>query len=318
MIEFEEPADDPVGQRKEACMLLNPLDLQILVRLRDGMTQAQIGNDLGIEQPAVSKSLRAAESRLGMALVQTEGRRLALTSIGRELAFAGTRVLLQLQSVDDVVASLRAGRSGHTRLIASSTPGTYLLPPMIARFLQKYSEAQIDIDVVPITHLWDAYVSGGYDIAFTPRLPFTGAVRVEPAYVDPVLFFTAPAHRLASQEHVRISDLRDEQLVGKFVEAYWGHVYYDLRQRGNTFAKTIELSTAEAVKRIVASGVGVGMLFASALATETQRGDLVPLNVTEPRYEQTYFFVRPPGESAPLAELLCDFLKAQFPPLQDL
>ena len=92
-------------------MLLSPADLQILVRLSDGMTQAQIGNDLGIEQPAVSKSIRAAEARLGMALVRSDRRRLVLTSAGRELARAGTRVLMQLQSVDDIVGSLRAGRS---------------------------------------------------------------------------------------------------------------------------------------------------------------------------------------------------------------
>ena len=43
-------------------MLLSPGDLQILVRLDGGMTQSQIGNDLGLEQPAVSKAIRAAIS----------------------------------------------------------------------------------------------------------------------------------------------------------------------------------------------------------------------------------------------------------------
>lgn len=296
-------------------MLLSPADLQILVRLRDGMTQAQIGNDLGIEQPAVSKSIRAAEARLGLALVRTGGRRLALTSAGRELAAAGTRVLMQLRSVEDIVSSLRAGRSGHTRLIASSTPGTYLLPPLIAEFLQEHTDAQIDIEVVSMVGIWDAYVSGGYDIAVTPRVAFEGDVQVEPVYVDPVQFFTAPSHPLAARARVAMPDLREQQLVGKFGDAFWGHVYYDLRQRGDTFAKTIELSSAEAVKRIVASGVGVGMLFASSLHVEAERGDLVALNVPEPRYDQTYFFVRPARGSTPLAALLCDFLRARWGPV---
>jgi len=299
-------------------MLLSPVDLQILVRLRDGLTQAQIGNDLGIEQPAVSKSIRAAEARLGLPLVHTNRRRLALTSVGHELARAGTNVLMQLQSVDDIVASLRAGTSGHTRLIASSTPGTYLLPSLIAEFLQQHTEAYIDIEVVSMVNLWDAYVSGGYDIAFTPRVAFAGNVRVEPAYVDPVRFFTARSHRLAGRPGVSLADLRDEHLVGKFAEAYWGHVYFDLHQRGNTFAKTIELSTSEAVKRTVASGVGIGMLFASSLQAEIARGDLVALNVAEPSYDQTYFFVLPAVGAKPLAEVLRDFLKARWGPIKGL
>jgi DNA-binding transcriptional LysR family regulator len=247
-----------------------------------------------------------------MALVRTSGRRVSLTSVGRELAQAGTRVLLQLQSVDDLVESLRAGRSGHTRIIASSTPGTYVLPKMIAGFLQEYPDAQIDIDVIPMMHIWDAFVSGGYDLAFAPRLPFVGAVSVEPAYVDPVVFFTAPAHRLAGRAEVTMDDLRQEHLVGKFTEDFWGHVYYDLRQHGNAFAKTIDLNSAEAVKRVVASGVGVGMLFASSLEAEAIRGQLVPLNIVEPHFQQSYFFVRPLSGSSPLAELLCDYLKSRW------
>jgi LysR family transcriptional regulator, transcriptional activator of the cysJI operon len=296
-------------------LLLSPADLQILVRLRDGMTQAEIGNDLGIEQPAVSKSIRAAEARLGMALVQTHGRWVSITSLARALPRAGTRVLMQLRSVDDLIASLQAGRSGHTRVIASSTPGTYLLPPLIAEFLGEHSEAHIDIDVVPITHLRDVFMSGGYDVAFAPRLVFTGDFRIERAYVDPVHFFTSSAHPLAAQEQVNVAELQGEQLVGKFAEAYWWHVYYDLRQRGHRFTKTIELSTAEAVKRIVGTGVGVGMLFASSFQVEATRGDLVALNVLEPRYQQTYFFVRPAARSTPLCDLLCDFLKARWNPI---
>jgi hypothetical protein len=32
--------------------MLNPIELQILMRLGEGLTQAQIGAELGIEQPA--------------------------------------------------------------------------------------------------------------------------------------------------------------------------------------------------------------------------------------------------------------------------
>ena len=57
-------------------MLLSTSDLQILARLDGGMTQSQIGNDLGLEQPTISKAIHAAEQRLGMALVHGDGRQL--------------------------------------------------------------------------------------------------------------------------------------------------------------------------------------------------------------------------------------------------
>ena len=62
----------------------------------------------------------------------------------------------------------------------------------------------------------------------------------------------------------------------------------------------------------MASGVGVGMLFASSLEAEAIRGQLVPLNIVEPHFQQSYFFVRPLSGSSPLAELLCDYLKSRW------
>jgi LysR family transcriptional regulator, regulator for metE and metH len=293
-------------------MLLSPGDLQILVRLEGGMTQSQIGNDLGLEQPAVSKAIRAAEQRLGMTLVHADGRRLKLTSAGREVARAAAGVLMQVKAVDDLIVSLRAGRMKHTRIVASSTPGTYLLPRIVAEFLQQDTDAQIDVEVVSMPKIWDEFVSGAYDIAFTPRLPFTGGVRVEQVYVDPVRFFTAPAHHLAARPAVSLDDLQAEQLVGKFSEAYWGRFHYDLRERGWPLSQSIDLSSAEAVKRIVASGVGVGVLFESTLKPEFERGELVALPVAEVTYEQTYFLVRSAVDSTPQAERLCAFIRDEL------
>jgi DNA-binding transcriptional LysR family regulator len=102
-------------------MLLSPHDLQILVRLGDGMSQSQIGNDLGLEQPAVSKAIHAAEQRLGLSLVHSDGRRVKLTNVGREVAQAAADVLLRIKGFDDLVGLLRAGRLKHTPISCART-----------------------------------------------------------------------------------------------------------------------------------------------------------------------------------------------------
>lgn len=293
-------------------MLLSPSDLQILVRLEQGMTQSQIGNDLGLEQPAISKAIHAAEQRVGMTLVHGDGRRLKLTNVGREVARAAAGVLMQVRVVDDLIASLRAGRMKHTRIVASTTPGTYLLPEIVARFLQQHPDAQVEIDVVPMWSLAEEFASGAYDFALSPGLPFLSAVRVEQVYVDPVCFFAAPAHRLAGRGQIAFEDLRGEQLVGKFSNPYWMHVQRDLQERGYAFLQSTDLSSAEAVKRIVASGVGVGVLFASAVREEVERGDLAVLPVRELGYEQPYFIVRPESASTSQADRLCAYLRDEL------
>jgi DNA-binding transcriptional LysR family regulator len=293
-------------------MLLSPHDLQILVRLGDGMSQSQIGNDLGLEQPAVSKAIHAAEQRLGLSLVHSDGRRVKLTNVGREVAQAAADVLLRIKGFDDLVGLLRAGRLKHTRIVASHTPGTYLLPDVVADFLRSHDDAQVDIEVVSMNRVWDEFVSGAYDLAFTPKLPFRGTVRAEALCTDPVLFFAAPGHRLAGRRDVPFAEMRDALLVGKFSDGYWGRVKADLDQRGCSFAQCVDLDSPEAVKRVVLSGIGPGMLFASALQKELASGELIAFTVDGIVHEQTYYLVRPPTELSPLAERFCTFMRERL------
>lgn len=293
-------------------MLLSAGDLQILRRLDEGMTQAQAGYDLGIDQPAVSKALRAAEVRLGMALVQSDGRRSRLTSAGRELARAGADALRQLYGLDDVVASLRAG-AGRVRVVASSTPGAYVLPQVVARFLQLNPQAHVEIDVVAMPLLWETFVGGGHDFALAPRMALAGDIPSEPLYVDPIVLFAAPSHPFAGRPAVSLDDLRAETLVGKFTEAYWGQLNYDLLRRGYAWAKQIDLRSAEAVKRIVASGTGIGMLFESSVRLELERGELSRLPIVDPMLEQTYCLASRPGAAPPpIAQEFARFLREQL------
>ncbi len=160
-----------------------------------------------------------------------------------------------------------------------------------------------------MNRVWDEFVSGAYDLAFTPKLPFRGTVRAEALCTDPVLFFAAPGHRLAGRRDVPFAEMRDALLVGKFSDGYWGRVKADLDQRGCSFAQCVDLDSPEAVKRVVLSGIGPGMLFASALQKELASGELIAFTVDGIVHEQTYYLVRPPTELSPLAERFCTFMR---------
>jgi LysR family transcriptional regulator, low CO2-responsive transcriptional regulator len=132
-------------------MLFTATDLRILARLNDGLTQAEVGAELRLEQASISRILHAAERRSGLQLLQPDGRRVRLTSVGRELAEMGERALRHLRGLDRFAESLRAGRAGSVRIIASSTPGSYLLPGIVARFLQNNPDARIELAVETMT-----------------------------------------------------------------------------------------------------------------------------------------------------------------------
>jgi DNA-binding transcriptional LysR family regulator len=260
--------------------LLTPTELNVLVRLNDGMTQSEAGADLGLEQPSISKILRSAELRVGLPLLQQDGRRSRLTSVGRELAIAGAVALRRLGGLDDFVQSLRAGHAGVVRLIASTTPGSYTLPPLLATFLRANPLANA------------AFAAGAYDLAIVPRVPFAPDLVAEALYDDPIVFFAAPGAPIAERMHVGLDDLAGETMVGVFSELFWGQIHHDLARRGYAWRRQIDLRSSEAIKRLVEAGMGTGVLFESSVAAELADGRLVRVPIEDPALVQTFCIVR--------------------------
>jgi DNA-binding transcriptional LysR family regulator len=273
-------------------VLFSPLDLQILIRLNAGMTQVEIGADLRIEQPAISKLLRAAEARSGLDLVQQDGRRAVLTPVGRELAVAAQRAFGHLAGLDEFVASLRAGHAGRVRVLGSSTAASYVLPPIVGAFLALHPETHVDLEESSVETFGAKLAGGAFDLAVMPQTAFPPDVIAAPLYEDPVVFFAAPGAAIARRSELSWDDLRGETLVAKFVVDFWGQIVRDLQRRGFAWSNQIDLRTAEAVKQMVAAGLGVGMLFRSALTDEFADGTLVPLPLHDAALLQTHCIVQ--------------------------
>jgi DNA-binding transcriptional LysR family regulator len=104
---------------------------------REGSFRAAAGA-LRVSQPALSQHIAELERVLGARLLDRLGRRVAPTEAGRIVAEHATRVFATLTSAREAVADLGGLRRGSLRLGASTTPGAYVLPAMIAAFEQRY------------------------------------------------------------------------------------------------------------------------------------------------------------------------------------
>jgi DNA-binding transcriptional LysR family regulator len=297
-------------------MLFTPTDLRILARLNEGLTQAEIGTQLHLEQASISRLLHSAERRSGLQLLRQDGRRLRLTSVGRELAEAGERALRQLRGLDRFAASLQAGRAGRVHVIASSTPGTYLLPGIVARFMQSNPGVDVELTVEPMAGLWEQFLSGAYDFAVTPRIAYESDVIVTELCDDPIVLFVAAGTVLAERLSLGPADFADQMLVGKFSDSYWEQITRELGRRGYQFARRIDLRSSEAVKETVIAGLGVGLLFASSVRNELAEGTLVRLPVADPLLQQRHCIVRHiDTDLTPLAGEFAAYVREALSPL---
>lgn len=117
---------------------------------------------LQVSPAMVSKYIAALEQDLGIRLLTRSTRSVRLTEQGEHYYQDITPLLDELQAADLKAGAGSASASGELRLTAQVDLGEQLLPPLIAKFQQRYPEVSVSLDLSdrPV----DLY-SENYDLA---------------------------------------------------------------------------------------------------------------------------------------------------------
>ena len=91
-----------------------------------------------------------------------------LTPAGVELAAAAGRVLGAFDDLDRFAEDLKAGRAGSVRFVTSSTPGSYVLPSIVAEYLRDHDRVTVDMEIMPVLGLWRTFEAERFDFAIVP------------------------------------------------------------------------------------------------------------------------------------------------------
>jgi DNA-binding transcriptional LysR family regulator len=293
-------------------------ELAILVGLAEGKTLTAIAQHLYLGQPAISKALRVAEQRIGLRLAAHSGRRVRLTALGEDMARKAQRVMNELDDLDRFVQQLHAGAAGPLRLISTANPANFVLPGVMGAFAREFPEVEFELRTQRFPDIWPVCLDEAYDIGIGPAAMTLQPLRtrgwdIEELYEDQVTFFVGPESHLASHPALHWDDIHDEMIVGPFTEPYWSEVWERLHGLGFSGSRLMTLRGADAVKRFVEAGTGIGMHLRTALLPELHEGRLVPLQMGTPPPTALYVSaIRPNPRPLPILRVFHEFLHSRL------
>jgi DNA-binding transcriptional LysR family regulator len=122
-----------------------------LVQLRHLVALAQTGSFSKaaqaqfLTQPALSRSIRALEDDLGMALFDRVGRRIELTPFGRETLARAHQLLSDADELQGSGQRLRDGHGGVLRIGMGSGPGAMLMTPLLMQMARERPRLHVEI-----------------------------------------------------------------------------------------------------------------------------------------------------------------------------
>src|SRR5438270_12231905 len=136
--------------------------------------------ELHFSQPAVSAQIRQLEESLGVKLFDQIGRKTHLTHAGEELYLYSQKIFTLIDETLETMESLRSPHYGRLSVGADTTVGTYVIPGLLGKFHQFYSEVEITLDVVNRAALVDALINNRVDMAVMVAVAADVPVVIEP------------------------------------------------------------------------------------------------------------------------------------------
>ena len=119
--------------------------LRYFVAVAEEMHFGRAAVRLHMTQPPLSQTIQALEAALGTLLFFRTKRSVALTPAGTALLPEARRLLLQAETLPDLVRRAATGESGRLALAFVSTADYSVLPPFLREFRENYPQVHIDL-----------------------------------------------------------------------------------------------------------------------------------------------------------------------------
>jgi len=216
---------------------------------------------LDISQPAVSKQVQELESALGLHLFDRVGRRVRLSQAGEMLADYAWRLFAMAQEAEEAMADIRTVRRGRLEIGASTTIGSYLLPGVLAEFWRRHPRVELLVQIENTEQVHRRLAGHELDLGLTEGLVEEGELDAEVFYQDELVMIAAPGHRLAGQPRVAPSAVREEPFILREPGSGTRAVEERALERLKFPIRVVmALGGTEAIKRVVAEGVGLAIV----------------------------------------------------------
>jgi DNA-binding transcriptional LysR family regulator len=257
-------------------------DLQIFLSVSKHLNYTRAGEEINLSQPSVSVRIHQLESELRVKLFEQLGKKVVLTDAGQLLVPYANRVIAAVDDAHHAVDELQGLERGSLRIGASTTPGMYLVPQVVARFKRSHPKIDIHLRIKDTREVEDGVLNNEFDFGFVGGHLIATEVSAHAWLTDELLLVVSPDHRLRNKKTVRKQDLEGESfIVRESGSATRATIVTQLQQANFELETVIEMENPESIKKAVQSGLGIAFISKFAIATELKAKTLTAIRVRD-------------------------------------
>lgn len=277
--------------------------LEVFRRVAELQSITKAAGKLHLSQPAVTKHIQVLEERLGVPLFTRSANGMILTEAGviylrhvQQIAQAHENIAQHLRAPTGILA-------GRLRLGSNKTLLAYYLPEILARFKARYPSVICEVIDGNTDTIIGALLDQHIDLALVEGPCLRPELQKQVFLEDEIIWVASPTDEVARMSRPTVKAVLARPIIQRelgagsrqFMEKH-------LRQwRGAASRLNVvqEIPSPEAIKRLVAAGVGISYVFRLSVEPELAAGKLVKINCPQLNIRRPFSVLYPQGP-APL------------------
>lgn len=235
-----------------------------------------------VAQPTLSVAIKKLEEELGVVLFERGGGgEVTVTPAGERVAEQAARIFELVDGIKDLAAGSRDDLAGSLRLGAIYTIAPYLLPSLIPILHHMAPQMPLILEENYTRVLTEKLRRGELDVMLIATPVEEAGILTLPLYDEPFLVALPAEHPLRKKKSIGSDELERENLLLLGT----GHCFRDqvlqacpaLNRSASGLAKTLESSSLETIRQMVASGVGVTVLPCTATQSHNASDEMIAM-----------------------------------------
>lgn len=277
--------------------------LKVFYSVAKYLSFTQASKELYISQPAITKHIRELESLYGVRLFDRLGNKISLTDAGKLMLEHCEQILAAYRRLEYDMNLLKNEWTGDLRLGASTTISQYVLPPILARFTEKYPKVNVTLMDTNSRNIEQALQNHDIDLGLVEGVFRLPSLKYEPFLHDELVPVVGTQSKLAKKDEIGLDELQQLPLV--------------LRERGSGTLDAIEmafdevglklssmnvrlyLGGTESIKSFLRCSDSLGIVSLQAVAPELRRGDFKIIDIKGMQIKRHFCFVHLQGQEEP-------------------
>lgn len=258
-------------------------DLRLFIHIGESPSLTQGARRAFLSPAAASARIKALEQQLETRLLYRDSRGVELTPAGQKLLVHARLIMRQVDYLKADFTHLGGDSAGHIRIFANTTAVTEFLPEVLAGFLAQRPGVSVDLQERLSRDIVRGVLDGSTDMGIIAGPVEAAGLQVMHFSTDRLVLTVPLGHELARCKRIGFKQTLAFQHIGLHEgSTLLSFLREQVERSGQGLSLRIQVSSFEAICRMVEAGVGIGIIPESAALRHSRTMRLVTIELDEP------------------------------------